>query len=245
MEFETAQPVSDTDQPASEIKNNSTDGSSKNKKKQKEVKRFRWWQAVLILVGTLIVSVGTAYYVSAKYFWSNTDKNRINQQVTYYEKRVDTHPNEPKERINLGYSYFLQGNNDDAIKQFKVALDLDKNNFDAYLNLSIVYDDEGDLNNALVSAQKAVKISPKDYKGQLEKGIILRKLKQYDDALNALNESNTLQPGNTDTIYQIGKVAEAQGHKKDAEKIYKEALGYDPLYKPALEALNQLTGKTK
>ena len=36
-----------------------------------------------------------------------------------------------------------------------------------------------------------------------------------------------------------------QGKKKEAEKIYKEALSYDPTFKPALDALDRLNSKNK
>lgn len=233
MDLQTNQPNQETEQ------------SSKKTKKIKESKKFKWWQSLLILLLTLVISVSAGYYVSAKYFWSNLDMNRINSQLKYYQDRVDKKPNDPNERVNLGYTYFLKGDNDEAIKQLKLAADLDKKNFNAYLNLSIVYNDEKRYNDALKAAQKAVELSPKDYKGQLQKGIVYRNLKMYKDSLDALNQANQLLPGNTDTIFEIGKVAEAQGHKKDAEKIYKEALSYDPMYKPALKALEQLTGKNK
>ncbi|WP_318507302.1 tetratricopeptide repeat protein [Bacillus sp. T3] len=120
--------------------------------------------------------------------------NRINEQLAYYKDKVDAKPNDPALRVNLGYTYFLKGKNDDAIKQLKVALDLDKKNYDAYLNLSIVYNDENRFDDALKAAQKTVEINPRDYKGQLQMGTIYRKLKMYKDSLEALNKANELMP---------------------------------------------------
>lgn len=214
-------------------------------KKQKNPKnnKFKWWQSLSILLLTLVVSVGTGYFVSQKYFWSNLDMNRVNEQLAHYKSLVDQNPNDPQNRINLGYTYFVKGENDNAIKQLKIALDLDKKNFDAYLNLSIVYNDQENYNEALKMVQKAVDLAPRDYKGQMQKGIVYREMKMYEDALTALNEANRLMPGNVDIIYQIGLIAEEQGMPNEAADIYKDALSYDPLHKPALEGLDRVASK--
>lgn len=218
-----------------------TNGSDTIKKKKND--RFTWWQSLLILVLTLGICLTAGYYVSDKYFWKDTDATQIAERIKYYKQQVDEKPNDPKNRVQLGYAYFLKGDNDDAIKQYEVAKDLDKNYYDAYLNLSIVYDKEDQTDNALEMATKAVKISPKDYKGYVLQGRSYRKLKMFDKANDSLEEAQKLMPANTDIIYEIGRVAEAKGNEKDAEQIYKEALSYDPLYKPALDGLERLTSK--
>jgi tetratricopeptide (TPR) repeat protein len=217
----------------------------KKKKRAKESKseKFKWWQTLLILSFTLIISVGACYYVSQKYFWSKYDNNQLAEQLDSAKAAVDAKPNDPKSHVSLGYAYFLSGDNDEAIKQYKIALDLDKNYFDAYFNLGLVYNKEKRLNDSVKMAQKATEISPKDYKGHLLMGMSYRKLKMYKEAIKALNEANKLMPANTDIIYEVGRVAEDQGDKKNAEQIYKDALTYDPMYKPALEGLERVAKK--
>lgn len=222
-----------------------TEQSQGKKVKKAESGRFTWWQSLLILSLTLVVSVGTAYYISDKYFWSDFDENRINEQIAFHKEKVDADPNNSNNRVNLGYSYFLKGKNDDAIKQLKLAIDLDKNNFNAYLNLGIVYNDEERYDDAIKMAEKAAKLSPRDYKGHLLKGQIYRKMKMPKEAMESLNVANKLMPSNTDIMYEIGHLLEDDGDFKGAEDIYKEALNFDPLYKPALEGLERVASKAK
>ncbi|MFJ5759631.1 tetratricopeptide repeat protein [Neobacillus sp. NPDC093182] len=219
-----------------------TEQKGKLPKKPKKEK-FTWWQTLLILFLTLGISIGAGYFISDKYFWSGFDQNQLKKQFEHYKNQVDAQPNDPQHRVNLGYSYFLLGKNEEAIKQFKVALDLDKNFYDAYLNLGIVYLDEERLDEGLKMATKASEIAPRDYKSQLLKGTAYRKLKMYDESLETLSKANELMPGNTDIITELGKVAEDQGDKKNAEELFKEALNYDPLYKPALEGLDRVAAK--
>jgi tetratricopeptide (TPR) repeat protein len=219
---------------------NETKSISNNEKNQKN-KRIKWWQGMLIIILTLITTLAAGYFISDKYLWPKIDVDRVNQQLAYYKEKVELEPNNSEHRVNLGYTYFVKGENDDAIKQMLVAVDLDKNNFNAYLNLAIVYNDDEQFDNALKFSQKAVELSPRDYKGHMLKGIAYRSLKMYEESLNSLNEANRLMPRNVDIIYEIGKLAEDQGLKNEAEGIYKEALSYDPLHKNSLEGLERVS----
>lgn len=206
--------------------------------------RFTWWQSLIILVVTLAICLSAGYYVSEKYLWDKND-DQIAEQIKYNKNLVDQKPNDPSLRVQLGYSYFLKGDDDNAIREFKTAKSLDKDYYAAYLNLAIVYDKQDRTDDALQMAIKAAKLAPQDYKSLLLKGRSYRKLKMYDKATEALQEANRYKPGNTDIIYEAGLIAEDQGKFKDAEKIYKEALSYDPTFKSASKALERLNSKNK
>lgn len=224
--------------------NNYTEPANDSKKiKHKKNDRFNWWQSIIVLVLTLGICLTAGYYISSKYIWKDQSALQISERIKYYTQQVEEKPNDPKIRVQLGYTYYLKGDDDNAIKQYQVAKNLDKNNFDAYLNLSIIYDKENRSNEALEMATKAVKISPQDYKGFVMQGRSYRKLKMYDKAVASLQSARKLEPANCDVIYEIGSVAEARGDKKGAESIFKEALSYDPTYKPALTALDKLSSK--
>jgi tetratricopeptide (TPR) repeat protein len=204
--------------------------------------RFSWWQSLIILVATLAICLSAGYYISQKYLW-NQSSDQVEKQIKYYQAQVDAKPNDANIRVQLGYNYFLKGDDDNAIKQYQTAKNLDNKNYPAYLNLAIVYDKENRNDDALQMAIKAAGLAPQDYKAQLLKGRSYRKLKMYKQATSALQEAYRLKPANTDIVYESGLVAENQGKKADAEKIYKEALSYDPTYKPALNALDRLAKK--
>jgi len=206
--------------------------------------RFKWWQSLIILVVTLAICLSTGYYVSAKYLWNKND-DEIVKQIEYNKALVEQKPNDASLRVQLGYSYFLKGDDDKAIKEYQTAKSLDKDYYAAYLNLAIVYDKQKRTDDALQMATKAAKLAPQDYKSLLLKARSYRKLKMYDKATEALEVANRYKPGNTDVIYETGLVAEDQGKLKDAEDIYKESLSYDPTFKPALEALERLKSKKK
>lgn len=206
--------------------------------------RFTKLQGISLIIASLLISLIGGYLICDKLIWSKAD-NRIEQQITYYKSLVDKEPNNSDHRVNLGYSYHLNNQNDEAVKQLLLAIDLDQKNVGAFFNLGLIYTDEKRYDDALKQAKKTVELAPKDFRGQLLQGMAYRKLKMYKDASASLEEANKLMPANTDIIFEIGKVAEAQGKIKDAEELYKKALNYDPLYKPASEALTKLAAKDK
>jgi tetratricopeptide (TPR) repeat protein len=210
---------------------------------KKMPKTFKKRTAFLLLLLSLIFSVGTGYALGHFYFWNSIDMKRVNDQLVYYKEEIRKDPTNLQNRIVLGYTYYLKGNNEEAIKQFYYVLDQDQNYYDAHYNLGLVYLDEERYNDALMEFEKTVKIAPRDFKGHIQRGITYRELKEYEKATKSLEEANKLAPTNADIIYQIGMVAEAQRKYVDAISIYKDALQYDPLYKDALDGLDRLKDK--
>ncbi|QCJ44117.1 tetratricopeptide repeat protein [Bacillus sp. S3] len=219
--------------------------SNKETRTQKRNDTFTKLQGLSLIIAALIISLIGGYIICDKFIWSNKDQSRVGEQIAYYESLVSKEPNKPEHRVNLGYAYHLNAENEDAVKQLLVAIDLDKKNVGAYFNLGLVYNDQKRYDDALKQSKKAVELAPKDYKGYLLEGMVYRKLKMYKEALASLQEADNLMPVNNDIIFEIGRVAEDQGKVKDAEELYKKALSYDPLYKPASEALTRLAGKDK
>lgn len=223
---------------AREIENN-LESNEKRSSDEKNI-YFKKWQGILLIVSTLVISLVGGYIISDKFFWSNAESNRLNEQLAYYKELVKEDPANPEHRVNLGYTYYLLNNNDEAIKQLLVSLDHEEDFPSAYLNLGIVYHSMGRYDDSLKQSQKLLKLAPRDFNGYLLAGMTYRELKMYDEALESLQEANELMPANTDIITEIGRLAEDQGKLEEAEQIYKEALNYDPLYKPATEALERI-----
>lgn len=210
------------------------------KQSKKSPKTFTILQSILLLILSLAITSGGGIALGNYYFWNDIDMKRVNEQLEFYKERVRIDPSNLENRIILGYTHYLKGDNKDAIREFLYVLGQDENYYDAHYNLGLVYLDEKRYNEALTSFNKTVQIAPKDFKGHVQMGIAYRNLGMYEEAIKALNSANQISRGNADIIYQIGVVAEAMGDYQNAADIYKDALEYDPLYKDAAEALERL-----
>ena len=60
----------------------------------------------------------------------------------------------------LGNTYLALGRFEDAITEFKMAIWLDSLNLEAYMNLCKAYEEQGDLDNALITYKKILEIAP-------------------------------------------------------------------------------------
>lgn len=217
--------------------------NTEGKTPKKAPKTFTKKTGILLLFLTLVVSVGAGYAAGKLYFWNNLDMKRVNEQLKYYQEEVKKDPSNKENRVVLGYTYYLKGDNEKAIKEFDVVLEQDKNYYDAHYNMGLVFLDEESYNEALKAFGKAVKIAPKDFKGHLQLGITYREMEMYDEALKSLETANKLSPTNSDIIYNIGTIYEAKKDYENAIAVYKEALGFDPLFEDAVNALDRLKDK--
>ncbi|MGM0902845.1 MAG: tetratricopeptide repeat protein [Bacillota bacterium] len=218
---------------------------SREDNRKEKSDRFSKLQSFLLIFSTLVLCLGGGYFISNQFFWSNADDNRLKEQLDHYKSLVAAEPNSAEHRVNLGYTHHLMGNNDEAIKQMKLAIDLEGDYFGAYFNLGLVYIAEGRYNDALKESQKTVELAPRDYRSHLLTGMVYRELEMYEDAEKSLKEALTFVPSNTDIINELGRLAEDQGNIEEAEELYKQALAYDPLFKPATEGLERLAANTK
>lgn len=67
-----------------------------------------------------------------------------------------------KETLRNAMRLYSQGRTDEAEKQFRKALTINKNSSDAYYNLGVIAEGKGDLQGALNSYRSAARINPSD-----------------------------------------------------------------------------------
>lgn len=207
-------------------------------------KKFTWWQTVGLLALTLFLSTGGGLALG-NVLGSSEELKRIQEQLDFYQERVNNNPQSLEDRIVLGYTHFLLGNNNQAVNEFKIVLEIDDNYFDAYYNLGLVYLSEERYYEALSMFNKTVQIAPRDFKGHKQMGIVQRHLKMYEEAIESLSQANLLAPVNANIIYQIGLVAENAGDLEMAAEIFKDVLNYDPLFQDALDGLERVQNELK
>jgi tetratricopeptide (TPR) repeat protein len=67
-----------------------------------------------------------------------------------------------KETLRNAMNLYSQGRTDDAEKQFRKALSINKNSADAYYNLGVIAEGKGDFSGALNNYRSAARINPSD-----------------------------------------------------------------------------------
>lgn len=203
-------------------------------------KSFTIIQAVTVILISALVFAASGFLVGKTFFWKSIEDTRIQQQLAFFKAKVDAEPKVAENRVNLGYTYYLTGDNAQALQQLKVAISIDPKFADAHYDMGLVYEEQKKYDEALEAFSKAAKYAPRDYKHYLMMGVIYNLQGKYQNAITALNRANTEKPGSADVIFQIGFAAEKTGDPAGARELYQTALNFDPNYQEAKDALARL-----
>uniref|UniRef100_UPI00404905C4 tetratricopeptide repeat protein n=1 Tax=Fulvivirga sp. TaxID=1931237 RepID=UPI00404905C4 len=78
--------------------------------------------------------------------------------IADFEASLKIAPKAPQTHYDLGYTYFLMGNNEKAIAAFDQAIAFDRNFAEAYLNRGSIKLQSGDLDGACADWQLAANL---------------------------------------------------------------------------------------
>ncbi|MDD1762431.1 MAG: tetratricopeptide repeat protein, partial [Methanothrix sp.] len=137
--------------------------------------------------------------------------------------------------FNRGNSYFMLGkaNYDDAAKSFYEAIWLNENYLDAYNNLALVqieqekYSEANNISDIVLGLIKNEKSKDHDIqaiRAWNNKGLALNRLKRYDEALLALQNSNEIRKNPYSYLYMGLIAAELNQQLEESLRLLREAL---------------------
>lgn len=125
-----------------------------------------------------------------------------------------------------GYALSHQGREDEAVKEYDLAIADAPPYADAYLEKgrSLLALEKPDLAKALESFQKARELEPGDPSAPLEIAWVQYQLGQFDPAIKSAQESLANKPQDVESQFLIGLCLAAQGQGDEAGKAYDQGL---------------------
>lgn len=87
------------------------------------------------------------------------EKMNPHQAILYYQKKIKKQPNNPLWRIRYGHALEFVGHTDEALEQYKKAIELDNTKIEAYINLGDIYQNMGNLSQSIQMYQKILDIA--------------------------------------------------------------------------------------
>lgn len=160
-----------------------------------------------------------------------------------FAKAVIKNPQDPYPHIFLGIALYWQGQVDQAMAEYRAALDIEPDNAQANQLMGIAYAWKGDINSALDSFKKTVDLDPDRPDSQMNLGSTYAALGNYDEALFHFRNAVRLDKTHPLYHYQLGSLYEVMGRDNLAEESFKKALRLYPDYEEALLALAVLGEK--
>ncbi|MGE0131697.1 MAG: FG-GAP-like repeat-containing protein [Blastocatellales bacterium] len=140
---------------------------------------------------------------------------------------------------NIGVAFMEQYKHEDAVKQFKQALERDPNFAVARINLALAHFYLNDSRSAIEEARVAVKLAPDSPQAHYALAAALRNEKLYDESLAEFNKVLSIDPRDSATNIQIGQLHSQKQQYPQAIAAFQRAIESEPYNATAVYSLAQ------
>ncbi|WP_460969763.1 tetratricopeptide repeat protein [Spirosoma migulaei] len=140
-----------------------------------------------------------------------------------------TLPIKALEQIKLGNVYRKQGNYDQAVEAYKIAIQIEANNEIIWTNLGAIYcDDQGNYPLAIEAFQRAIQLKPDYEMAWYNLGVTYSKQDNYLEAINAYKKAAQLNSGDESTWYNLGSLYSRYGDYIQSINSYMKVIQLKP-----------------
>lgn len=140
---------------------------------------------------------------------------------------------------NVGVAFMEQYKHEDAVKQFKQALERDPNFAIARINLALADFYLNDSSAAVEEARAAVKLAPDSPHAHYALAAALRSEKLYDESLAEFNKVLLIDQRDSATNIQIGQLHSQKQQYPQAIAAFQRAIESEPFNATAIYSLAQ------
>jgi tetratricopeptide (TPR) repeat protein len=138
--------------------------------------------------------------------------------------------------VRAANEFFKAGDTDNAIQEYKNALELNPNNAEAHIKLGFLfYNVKGMHKEGMAHFHKAIKLNPADPRIHHDLGMALLHQRKFDEAVKHLSEALRRMPDGLDKQYNavnmhhsLGQALFYTGKSKQALVHFSEAVRLDP-----------------
>jgi len=173
---------------------------------------------VMILV-ILLFSTGTF-----------TRNNIWRSSITLWSDAVKKSPNKFRPYNNLGEAYAAQGEIDQAMREYKRALELNPMADRAHYNLGNIYRKKGEIDAAITAYNRAIEINSSYAKAYNNLGSIYLNKGDYEKAKELFFKALEIDPDFPQAHNNLGNVYSELGMSKEAIFEYKKAIDINSDY---------------
>lgn len=153
------------------------------------------------------------------------------QSKTLCEILVNTHPENTKAHAVYGDFLFQENNLEEAEREYRKVLALDKSSFNVWSQLLVLVNERRDYLGMLDLSKEAIELFPNQPTLYLFKGIGYQQLKQYEQSVEAFREGANLTVDNSTLSAQfyasLGDSYNYLNMYTESNEAYEKALVFD------------------
>jgi len=135
------------------------------------------YKKIIIFISILIILIFSTITIYRNQYYKD--------KFSFWKNATETSPSFAFNHNNLGAMYYLDGNIDNAEKEFKIALELNPNEKMAHNNLGLVYVNKNKLKEAEDEYKKELEINPNYDNAYFNLGLLYWAQKKYKEAEDA------------------------------------------------------------
>jgi len=159
--------------------------------------------------------------------WYNLGNNAYRQQayddaIHFYQRAQAQHPS-AKTLVALGWAYVAQNEIDSARHAYERAIAQDSSFALAYARLGQLYEDQGDLEQALKYSRKALALQPENGKYQYVVGSQLLRLGEPKEASQHLQRATEILPWHQGAHFSFGQALMRLDQEQKAQRYLAQA----------------------
>lgn len=151
------------------------------------------------------------------------DSGQKNEAIAAFEKAKEVNPYYWVVHRDLGRAYYSIGENEKALAEFQQVMQLQPENAEGWSNVATADLRLGKMQDSIFAYQKSIEISP-TYLAYMNLGYVYTALKQYPQAIEALEKSVELGPNQEDARGSLADAFRFSGQKDKANENYDKAI---------------------
>lgn len=129
---------------------------------------------------------------------------------------------------NLGVCLHLQGKLDEAILNYRLAIDIDPEHADPQSNMGAAMQRQGQLDEAAAAFGRALELNPGHRDANTNFGALLLNMGRFDEAVLASRRWLAIAPDSEIALTTLGNALYMQGLLDEAGKSFRAALALNP-----------------
>jgi tetratricopeptide (TPR) repeat protein len=156
---------------------------------------------------------------------------------------VQEHPENALAYYHLGFAYGMVGDHQRELANYQKAVGLGLSNWDLFLNMGLVYMENGRLDSASQVLQLAALLGPYHPETHFNLGLLDERLGMYQKAAQEVLLSLKIDPNQDDARNILGVIYAEQGNYELAHREWADLIKSNPGYAPAranLAILNRI-----
>jgi tetratricopeptide (TPR) repeat protein len=161
------------------------------------------------------------------------EKEKLTQERSKAEKQQKS-SGEVKAAFDAGIALAQQGKYDEAIEQYKKALEKDPDQPYVIANMGDALAKLNKNDEALAAYQKAIALKPDDAAMYTNMGVLLGKMGKLAESQEAFKKAASVNPGAAgQNFYNLGATLVNSGRAAEAAEAFKQAIAADPNFAEA------------